>query len=66
MGKGMLVRTDFPRFDEMYTVSVEERKPGSKPLEGQPAPFFFLLLLFCLSRQSERIPKLNCKLVHFV
>eukprot|EP00903_Cladosiphon_okamuranus_P005836 g5777.t1 len=33
MGKGMLVRTDFPRFDEMYTVSVEERKPGSKPLE---------------------------------
>ncbi|CAN0046311.1 unnamed protein product [Scytosiphon promiscuus] len=33
MGKGMRVRTDFPRFDEKYTVSVEERKPGSKPLE---------------------------------
>ncbi|CAM9726094.1 unnamed protein product [Ascophyllum nodosum] len=31
--KGMQVRTDFPRFDERYTVSVEERKPGAKPIE---------------------------------
>lgn len=35
MGQGMNVRTDFPRFDENYTVSVEERKPGAKPVEGQ-------------------------------
>ncbi|CAB1108716.1 unnamed protein product [Ectocarpus sp. CCAP 1310/34] len=35
LGKGIFVRTDFPRFDEIYTVSVEERKPGSKPIEEQ-------------------------------
>eukprot|EP00904_Undaria_pinnatifida_P006321 jgi/Undpi1/2819/HiC_scaffold_14.g06196.m1 len=31
--QGMQVRTDFPRFDERYIVSVEERKPGAKPVE---------------------------------
>lgn len=39
MSQGMRVRTDFPRFDEKYTVSVEERKPGSKPLEGSSGGF---------------------------
>lgn len=29
------MRTDFPRFDDKFTVSVEERKKNAKSIEGQ-------------------------------